>query len=149
MVNLTAVFSTLITANHILHYHKVLDAYGHISVRNPNNNLTFFLSKNIAPALVSSPEDLVEYYVSNASSVDPNAPAGYIERYIHSEVLKRFPEVNSVIHSHSEAVIPYSDVDVPLEPLIHMAGFLGLILFPPTIISANELLQSRPTGPEL
>jgi len=149
MVNITAVFSTLITANHILHYNKVLDAYGHISVRNPKNNLTFFLARDIAPALVSSPKDIVEYYISNASSVDPNAPTGYIERYIHSEVLKRFPEVNSVIHSHSEIIIPYSVVDVPLEPVIHMAGFLGSTLFPPTIISANELLQSRCTGPEL
>lgn len=149
MVNLTATFSTLITANHILHYHRVLDAYGHISVRNPNNNLTFFLAAGIAPALVSSPNDLVEYYVSNASSVDPNAPTGYIERYIHSEVLKRFPEVNSVIHSHSEAIIPYANVDVSLEPVFHMAGFLGLIIFPPTTILANELLQSRCTSPKV
>lgn len=35
MVNLTATLSTLITANHILHYHDILDAYGHVSVRNP------------------------------------------------------------------------------------------------------------------
>ena len=38
-------FSTLITANHILHYHDVVDAYGHISVRNPqdpNNFVSFF-----------------------------------------------------------------------------------------------------------
>lgn len=28
---------TLILANHILHYHQVLDAYGHVSVRHPDN----------------------------------------------------------------------------------------------------------------
>lgn len=32
MVNLT-VISQLITANHILHFNDVVDAYGHISVR--------------------------------------------------------------------------------------------------------------------
>ena len=39
-------FSTLITANHILHYHDVVDAYGHISVRNPQdpNNFVSFLA---------------------------------------------------------------------------------------------------------
>jgi ribulose-5-phosphate 4-epimerase/fuculose-1-phosphate aldolase len=125
MVNLTAVLSTLITANHILHYHKVLDAYGHVSVRNPIVNSTFFLAANIAPALVSSPADLVEYYVSNASSVDPNAPPGYIERYIHSEILKRFPDINCVIHSHSEIVLPFTVVNILVQPAIHMAGFLG------------------------
>lgn len=125
MVNLTATLSTLITANHILHHHNVLDAFGHVSVRNPNNASTFFLSANLAPALVSSPSDIVEYLVEDASPVDPNAGRGYKEKYIHSEILKRFPDINSVVHSHAEDVIPYSIVQVPLEPSYHMAGFLG------------------------
>lgn len=62
----------------------------------------------IAPALVSSDLDLVEYYTENAEPVDSTAPKGYAERYIHSEIYKRYPEVNSVVHSHSEAVVPYS-----------------------------------------
>lgn len=44
MVNTTTLLSTLITANHILHYHNVLDAMGHVSVRNPNTNTTFFIA---------------------------------------------------------------------------------------------------------
>ncbi|KAH0392207.1 hypothetical protein KCU89_g13705, partial [Aureobasidium melanogenum] len=72
--NLTAVFNTLITGLHILHYNGVLDAYGHMSVRNPNNGSNFFMSRNLAPALVANSSDLVEYYVENAAPVDPNAP---------------------------------------------------------------------------
>lgn len=62
----------------------------------------------MAPANVSSSKDLVEYNVADAKSVDANAPRGYIERYIHSEIYKKYPAVNSVIHSHSNAVIPYT-----------------------------------------
>ncbi|KAI1755585.1 class II aldolase and Adducin N-terminal domain-containing protein [Xylaria castorea] len=122
--NLTQVFTALIDALHILHNKGVLDAYGHLSVRNPNNPATFFLSRNVAPALVSSPDDIVEYHISDASPVEPDAPNGFIERYIHSEIYKRFSQISTVVHSHSPAVIPYSVSVVPLKPLIHMAGFL-------------------------
>ncbi|TIA85183.1 arad-like aldolase/epimerase [Aureobasidium pullulans] len=123
--NLTTVFNTLITGLHILHYNGVLDAYGHISVRNPNNGSNFFMSRNLAPALVANSSDLVEYFVEDAAPVDPNAPSGFIERYIHSELYKRFPSINSVVQSHSPQVVPYSFSGVPLRPCIHMAGFLG------------------------
>ena len=42
------------------------------------------------PALVSTPEDLVEYKVEDASEVEKNAKKGYLERHIHSEIYKRF-----------------------------------------------------------
>jgi ribulose-5-phosphate 4-epimerase/fuculose-1-phosphate aldolase len=124
--NLTAVFNTLITGLHILHYNGVLDAYGHMSVRNPNNGSNFFMSRNLAPALVANSSDLVEYHVEDAAPVDPNAPSGFIERYIHSELYKRFPSINSVVHSHSPQVVPYTFSGVPLRPTLHMAGFLGM-----------------------
>ena len=119
---------TLITASHICHHYGVLDAYGHISVRNPNNQSTFFLSQDLPPALISAADDLVEYYIENAEPVDPNAPKGYSERLIHSETMKKFAHVNSVVHSHSQDVLPFAISDVPLKSAIHMAGFLGTSL---------------------
>jgi ribulose-5-phosphate 4-epimerase/fuculose-1-phosphate aldolase len=118
-------FSTLVSANHILHYNKVLDAYGHISVRNPQNPATFFISRSLAPALVASREDIEEYYVEDATPVNKDSPKGYAERFIHSELYKSYKDVNSVIHSHSEAVIPFSVSSVPLRPVYHMAGVIG------------------------
>lgn len=118
-------FSTLITANHILHHHNVVDAYGHISVRNPQNPNTFFMSKSLAPALISSRADIEEYHVSDASPVNPNAPKGYQERFIHSEIYKRYSDVHSVVHAHNEAVLPFSIGSVPLKPVYHMAGVIG------------------------
>lgn len=128
---------------------SVLDAYGHLSVRHPTVSDRFIMPRNLAPALLSSETDLVEYFVSNASPVDPTAPKGYVERYIHSEIYKQYPGVNSVIHSHASEVISYTisgpkyslsalfklapwtdgildPIGVPLKPCFHMAGFLGM-----------------------
>lgn len=100
-------------------------AYGHISVRNPQNPNTFFISKSLAPALVCDREDLEEYSVSDASPVNPDGPKGYAERFIHSEIYKRYKDVNSVIHSHAEAVLPFSIISTPLRPVFHMGGVMG------------------------
>ena len=125
----------LITANHILHNHHIVDAYGHISLRNPSDPSTFFLSHSVAPALVSSPSDIVEYRVSDASPVQEGVSEGYRERFIHSEIYKKYAGVNSVVHSHSEAVLPYGISGVEMKPCFHMAGFLGESLY--TTISSN------------
>jgi ribulose-5-phosphate 4-epimerase/fuculose-1-phosphate aldolase len=115
----------LITCSHILHHHGILDAYGHVSVRNPDNPQTFFMSRNMPPALVSSAEDIVEYWIEDAEPVEKDAPKGFAERCIHSEILKKFPTVNAVVHAHSPAVLPFGITGVPLKPPFHMAGFLG------------------------
>jgi ribulose-5-phosphate 4-epimerase/fuculose-1-phosphate aldolase len=125
MVNLTATLSTLIAANHILDYLNVLDPFGHISVRNPNNNNTFFIALQMGAGIVSGRQDIGEYLVWDGSGVN-GTEDGYAERYIHSEVLKQYPDVNAVVHSHNEDVLPYTVTgSVGLEPVYHMAGFLG------------------------
>ncbi|KAH6724368.1 class II aldolase and Adducin N-terminal domain-containing protein [Leptodontidium sp. MPI-SDFR-AT-0119] len=116
---------TLVLANNILHYHNVVDAYGHVSLRHPEKPDVFIMSGDKAPALVSSQSDLIPYYVSNASAVDPSSKKGYQERFIHSEIYKRFPHINSVVHCHSDAVLPYTMSGVPMKPTFHIAGFLG------------------------
>jgi ribulose-5-phosphate 4-epimerase/fuculose-1-phosphate aldolase len=128
MVNLTATLSTLITANHVLHYHNVLDAMGHVSVRNPNNNATFFIALPQGPATVSGLSDIGEYLIMDGSAVNGTV-GGYAERYIHSEILKRYADVNAVVHSHAEDVLPYTVLNtVGVESVYHMAGFLGLFV---------------------
>lgn len=85
----------------------------------------FIMSRYIAPGIISSERDLIEYHIADASPVDPSSPPGYSERCIHSEVYKQYPLANSVIHSHSEAVLPYTISGVPLRACFHIAGFLG------------------------
>ncbi|KIW82631.1 hypothetical protein Z517_05658 [Fonsecaea pedrosoi CBS 271.37] len=108
---------------HMLHQHDLVDAYGHLSVR--LSSWTFLMSRYLAPALVASLEDLVIYKIEDAQPVKPDAPRGFSERFIHSEVYKAYPTVQSVVHSHSLDVVPFSISTVPLSACFHMAGFLG------------------------
>ncbi|KAL8680978.1 MAG: hypothetical protein Q9186_002878 [Xanthomendoza sp. 1 TL-2023] len=96
VANLTQTLSLLITANHILDYYSVVTGYGHVSVRNPTNNATFFMTGNgQPPALVRSPEDLDEFYLEDASPATERSsqPMDTSERFIHQGLLKRFPNI--------------------------------------------------------
>ena len=50
----------IVYANWILFNEGVLDAFGHISARNPENRDTFFLARNMAPGLVTR-DDILEF----------------------------------------------------------------------------------------
>lgn len=117
----------LIRANHVLHQHHLVDAFGHISLRHPMAPDQYLIAAYDpgAPALVKSQQDFISYRVRDSTPVDPNAPQGYSERFIHGEIFRRFPAVNCVVHSHSESVIPFTLAGVPVRPVFHMAGFLG------------------------
>ncbi|KAI4669947.1 uncharacterized protein J4E79_000227 [Alternaria viburni] len=139
-VGLEDLFKGLVTACHILDHNGIFDAYGHISVRSPDNPVTFWMPCNMPPALVSSQDDLVEYNVDGAEAVEKDAKPGYLERHIHSEIYKRFPAINSVVHSHAGDVLPYCVSGVPLKNTIHMAGFLG------TNVPVWDASSSYPSG---
>lgn len=84
------------------------------------------MSGSVAPAVVSSPADLIEYHVEDCEPIDPKAKKGYQERFIHGEIFKKFKEVNSVVHGHAEDVLPYTMNGVPLRAVFHVPGFLGM-----------------------
>lgn len=111
---------SLADANHILSSQEVLDAFGHVSVRSSEDSQSFLLSRNLAPALVQ-PAD-VQRFTLEAETEDPRR--SYLERYIHAAIYRARPEVAAVVHSHSLGVVPYSTVERPLRPVMHMAGFL-------------------------
>ncbi len=116
----------LILANHILFDQGVLDAYGHVSVRSVSHPGHFFLSRSRAPGLVSR-ADILEFD-ENSQPIDPHGQPTYSERFIHGEIYRARPDVQSVVHCHSPAVIPFGVTGVALRPIMHMAGFL-----PPTV----------------
>ncbi len=99
---------------------------GHLSVRNPDDPATFFMMRQLAPAAVSRLEDIGEYRISDAEPVDTSTPVAPLERYIHNEVLKRYSDVNVVLHGHPEELVAYGISSVKLRPVIHMAPFLGM-----------------------
>jgi ribulose-5-phosphate 4-epimerase/fuculose-1-phosphate aldolase len=118
-------YRKFIDGSHILHYHRVLDAYGHLSFRDPIRPDVFIMSQYIAPGTISSPDHLVAYRIEDAEPADLPHAKGYAERRIHSEIYKRHARIQAVVHSHSEEVVPYSISGMPMKACYHMAGFLG------------------------
>jgi HCOMODA/2-hydroxy-3-carboxy-muconic semialdehyde decarboxylase len=115
----------LAIANRILVNEGVLDGFGHISVRHPERADRFFIARSMAPALVTA-SDLVE--VDLAGEVhDAQNRHTYVERFIHSAIYRARPEVMSIIHSHSPAIIPFGVTGARLRPICHMSGFLGAV----------------------
>jgi len=112
----------LVVANRILANEGILDGLGHVSVRSLQRPDHFFPSRDLAPGLVTA-ADIVEYDL-DGNAVNPKAPVGVRERFIHAAIYKARPDVKSVVHSHMPSVLPFTDSSVPLRPMYHMAGFL-------------------------
>ena len=113
----------LVIANHVLANEKVVDSFGHISVRNPENPKHFFLSCSRSPEIVSI-EDIMEFDLEG-NSVDSSILRPYGERFIHGALLEARPEIQSVVHNHSLSVIPFGVTNTPLLPIIHTGAAIG------------------------
>ena len=113
----------LVIANHVLANEKVVDSFGHISVRNPENPKHFFLSCSRSPEIVSI-EDIMEFDLEG-NSVDGSILRPYGERFIHGALLEARPEIQSVVHNHSLSVIPFGVTNTPLLPIIHTGAAIG------------------------
>ena len=120
-----ALIQDLVDANRILAYQKIFDAFGHVSARHDCDGSRFVLSRNLAPGRVTA-GDLLDFEVESGEPVSADAPRLYLERHIHSEIYKARPDVMAVVHHHSPAVLPFAIArGARLQPVCHMAGFLG------------------------
>jgi ribulose-5-phosphate 4-epimerase/fuculose-1-phosphate aldolase len=113
----------LVAANRILANEGVVDAFGHISVRDPRNPKQFILARSRSPALIEL-ADLMEFGADGAP-LDAGGRTPYGERMIHAAVYEARPDVMSVVHHHAYAVLPYTLTSTPLKPVIHTASLIG------------------------
>ena len=79
---------------------------------------------SLIPSLVKA-IDIMEYDI-DSEPVDQRGRRMYIERYIHGEMYRAHPEIMSVCHHHSPALVSFSCSKTPLRPLTGPAGFLGM-----------------------
>ena len=121
--NRQAAIDELVIANHILANEGVLDGYGHVSIRSPQNRDHYFLGSAGAPALVTA-ANIVEYDF-DSKPVDGSTTMGYLERFIHGEIYRARPDVMAVVHCHCPEVLPFANTGVPLRPMYHMSWFIG------------------------
>src|SRR5262245_45839856 len=115
-----AVIDDLVMGNRILYDQGVVDGYGHVSGRDPRNPERFLLSRARAPGLIVA-GDIMEFDMDGEPVKNDGRPV-YSERFIHSEIYRARPDVNSVVHTHSPTVVPFSVTNEPLLPIRH--GFL-------------------------
>lgn len=141
----------LAAASRILAAQGVVDGFGHVSLRHPVATDCYLMARSVAPALVT-PDDIIEYDL-DSNPVNANGRGSFIERFIHGEIYKARPDIQSVVHSHSPSVIPFGLVGVPLQAMFHTAAFIAAGVpvfdirekFGPT----DMLVRNREKGVEL
>lgn len=119
---LAQTIADVVVGNHILARQGVVDGFGHISSRHPEDPGKYLLSCSRAPELVSADDIMVFDLDSNPVNGDSRNP--YLERFIHGEIYRVRPDVQAIVHSHSPSVIPFAASSARLRPIYHMSGFL-------------------------
>ena len=115
MSKLDFALEELVTANRILANEGVVDSFGHVSVRHPDNPKRYLLSRARAPERIER-ADIVEYEL-DGTPIDERGRTPYLERYIHGALYEARPDVHSVVHNHSPSVIPFGVTGKKLKPL--------------------------------
>ena len=123
MSKLSETLQEIVIANHILAHQGVVDAFGHVSVRHPEKPDHYLVARSLSPELVTI-DDIMEFKLTGeVVANDDRKP--YAERHIHGAIFEARADVNSVVHNHSDEVIPFSITQTPLRPLMHVTGVLG------------------------
>ncbi len=123
MDKMTEIVRDLVIANRILAREDVVDAFGHISVRHPDDPNRYLLSRARSPELVTF-DDIMEFTLKG-EPLDRRGREIFAERAIHGALYEARPDVVSVVHNHSFDVIPFTVTGTPIRPLLHTASRLG------------------------
>ena len=123
MPTLYDLIEDLVTANRILATQGIVDSFGHVSIRHPDNPQRYLLSRSRAPERVET-GDIMEFTLEG-EPVDARGRKPYLERFIHGATYEKRPDVMAVIHNHSPGVIPFGVTGRKLKPIMHMCGTIG------------------------
>jgi len=115
--------SELALANRIVANEGIIDAFGHVSMRHPDDPNRYLLSCSRAPELVS-PDDFIEYDLDSQPLRDPGV-GQYSERVIHGEIYKARPDVMAVCHHHAPSILSYCITGEKLVPVFHLGAVIG------------------------
>jgi HCOMODA/2-hydroxy-3-carboxy-muconic semialdehyde decarboxylase len=123
MPKLDWIIEELVTANRILAREAIVDSFGHISARHPDNPQRYLLSRSRAPDCIEA-ADIMEFTLEG-DPIDARGRAPYLERFIHGALYEARPDVMSVVHNHSESVIPFGVTGRKIKPIFHMGASIG------------------------
>lgn len=119
----SAAISELVKANRVLAHLKLVDSFGHITIRNPENPQRFFMSRSRAPSLVTK-DDILEFDL-DSNPVDLRGLRPYAERFIHGCLYRARPDVMAVCHNHAHELLPMAVTKTVMRPAIHSAAVIG------------------------
>ncbi len=122
MSDLKHAIDELVIANRILAAEHVTDAFGHVSMRHPDDPKTFLLSRGRAPELIEA-ADIMAFALDGATVSGAGKP--YLERFIHGAIYEARADVQAVVHSHSYSVVPFSVISEKLRPIMHVCAAIG------------------------
>ena len=124
MTDLSQIKDDLVTANRILAEHHVLDSFGHVSIRHPDNPNHFLMSRARAPNCIQI-ADIMEFTLDGIV-VGPEPGKPYSERFIHGAILEARPDIMAVVHNHSPNVVHFTVQNKRrMRPIMHMCAPIG------------------------
>ncbi len=110
-------------ASRMLANEGVLDAFGHVSLRHPDEPGRYLLARSRSPQLIE-PQDVLEYTL-DSEPVRPPKERQFAERVIHGCIFAARPDVTAVCHHHAPAVLPFAIAGVPIVPVFHLGAAAG------------------------
>jgi ribulose-5-phosphate 4-epimerase/fuculose-1-phosphate aldolase len=113
----------LVIANRILAQKGVLDSFGHVSARHPENPERYLMSRARSARVVEK-EDILEYTL-DSKAIDSRGFRLFGERPIHGCVYRARPDVMAVCHNHAYGLLPFAVTNTVMRPAIHMASAIG------------------------
>jgi len=122
-VDASAAISELVIANRVVAHLRLVDSFGHVTIRNPENPQRFFMSRARAPGLVMK-EDILEFNL-DSTPVELRGLRPYSERFIHGCLYKSRPDVMAICHNHAHELLPLAVTKTVMRPALHSAAVIG------------------------
>ena len=113
----------LALAHRILVGQGVLEAFGHISLRNPDNPEEFYLPRALPPSCVTADDVLL--FDGDSKPVHQTDQALFSESCIHAAIFRARPDVMAICHHHSPSIMPFCVTDKTLEPVSQTGAAMG------------------------
>lgn len=115
--------AALALAHRILVGEGAMDAFGHVSLRDPADPQRFWLPRAMAPNAVTA-ADLLPFGPDAAPLVAP-APPVFAERFLHAAIYAARPEVTAICHAHPPALMPFCLTGRRLVPVTQTGACMG------------------------
>jgi len=108
------IIDELVLANHVLASKEVgvMDTYGIISLRNPENPNHFFISRKIAPGIVT--KETIYTSDLNGIPIEKNTSNMFEERFIHAALYKNNTSTQAIACIQTPEIIAFSMSSTPL-----------------------------------